>query len=37
MIVFNFFNTPLIDYKKLFELQSKESAPDAYQGEKRKR
>jgi hypothetical protein len=37
MIVFNFFKTPLIDYKKLFELQSKESTPDAYQGKKSKR
>lgn len=30
--VFYFFATPIIDYGKLIELQSKEKSPDAYDG-----
>lgn len=36
MIVFNFFKTPIIDYKKLIELQSKETTPSVYGGVKKK-
>ena len=35
MVVFYIFATPIIDYSKLIEQQSKITVPSAFQGKKR--
>ena len=35
MVIAYFFATPIIDYSKLIEAQSKETSPSAYMGKKK--